>query len=223
MSTRVAIIVQARMTSTRFPGKVLAPVLGKPLLAYQIERLQRAKSADLVVMATTNEPTDDPVAELAESMGCVVFRGSEDDVLDRYLQAARVADADTIVRITADCPLIDPAIIDASVDFYRAGGYDWMAPEHLPDGMGMDVFSRELLETMGAEAADPPDREHVTMFAIRRPGRVPTRPPPILARPLAPALDGRLRRGPRTRRPDHHVAVPTKPDLHDGRHPVDSD
>jgi spore coat polysaccharide biosynthesis protein SpsF len=165
----ICIIVQARMTSTRLPGKILLPVMGRPLLSYQIERLVRSRETNCLVIATTTNETDDPVVKLCDDLGTLTIRGSELDVLDRYHQAAERIGADAIVRITSDCPLIDPAVIDESVRYFLRTGVDWMAPEGLPDGMGMDVFSRGCLEKMWLEATDEADREHVTLYAIRRP------------------------------------------------------
>src|SRR5688572_8897689 len=110
------IIVQARMTSTRLPGKVLMDLAGRPMLARQIRRLKDCRCADDIVVATTTNATDDPVVALADAEGVRWFRGSEDDVLSRYVGAAREANADMIVRITADCPLIDAELTDQVIE-----------------------------------------------------------------------------------------------------------
>src|SRR5687767_7584473 len=112
---KVVIVVQARMTSTRLPGKVLMDVSGRPMLAWQIERLQRC-AAQEIVLATTSNAADDPVVELAARLGIRSFRGSEHDVLARFVGAARQAHADVVVRVTADCPLLDPAITDRVIN-----------------------------------------------------------------------------------------------------------
>lgn len=172
----MAIIVQARMTSTRLPGKILAPIEvpghpTRPMMAYQLERLRHCRHADAFVIATTREPTDDPVAQLAEAMGWTVVRGSEDDVLDRFWQATRAVDADLIVRITADCPLIEPAVVDEAITFFRASDADYVAPVGLADGMNFEVLNRRALETAAWEARAREEREHVTMYVIRHPER----------------------------------------------------
>lgn len=164
---RTVAIVQARTGSTRFPGKVLAPLLGEAMLVRMLERVRRAQTIDEVVIATTDEPGDDAVADLAGATGHRAFRGSEDDVLDRFVGAARMADAETVVRLTGDCPLIDPALIDEAVRSYHEGGADFVSnalTETYPDGMDVEVFSRELLERAGAEATLPSEREHVTFY-----------------------------------------------------------
>ncbi len=166
-----AIIVQARMTSTRLPGKILAPVLGKPLLAYQLERLGRVRLADEFVVATTTEPTDDPVGDLARSMGWHVTRGSEDDVLARYWQAAKEVQADLIIRSTADCPLIDPALIDDGIRNHFELGGDYTTGLGLADGMGFEVFTATTLETLARDYWEPETREHVTFSIYTHPER----------------------------------------------------
>ena len=154
------------MTSTRLPGKILLPILGRPMMAYQLQRLARTRADELVLATTTNE-TDNPVAALATSWGWRVTRGSEDDVLGRYVQAAGEVDASVIVRSTADCPLIDPAIVDEGIE--RFAGVDYLAAMGLPDGMGFEVFSRALLERLDADSTEPAEREHVTLRAYTHP------------------------------------------------------
>ena len=117
---KVVAITQARMTSTRLPGKVMLPVLGKPLIGWHLERVARAKTLDDVVVATTTNAVDDPIVDLAGRLGMKFFRGSEDDVLSRYAGAARMAAAEVVVRVTSDCPLIDPAVIDGTVATFLA-------------------------------------------------------------------------------------------------------
>ncbi len=179
---KTAIIVQARMTSTRLPGKVLKPVLGKPLLAYQIERLQRVKLANEIVIATTTNQTDEPIVELCNSLSVAYFRGSETDVLARYYQAATAHKADVVVRVTSDCPLIDPDVIDTAIAYYlqkpdswqKPGFYDYVSnclERSYPRGMDTEVFSFSVLQEAFLEATAPPDREHVTPFIYRQPER----------------------------------------------------
>lgn len=163
-----ALIVQARMTSTRLPGKVLMPVLGKPLLAYQLERLQRCEKVDQIWIATTTNATDEPVVALAAAFSIPVYRGSEADVLSRYADAAQQAQASTIVRVTADCPLIDPGVIDQVIARFQQSDAPDYASNTLartyPRGLDVEVFSAQGLAMAHAEATEPSHREHVTPF-----------------------------------------------------------
>ncbi|MBW4459623.1 MAG: glycosyltransferase family protein [Nodosilinea sp. WJT8-NPBG4] len=172
----IAIIVQARMTSTRLPGKVLKPVLGKPLLAYQIERLKRVKAADNIVVATTQNDADGPIVKLCQALAVDCFRGSEQDVLARYSGAAQASQADVVVRVTSDCPLIDPEIVDQVIQVYVAqfDRYDYVSnslQRSYPRGLDTEVFSTRALEQAHREATAPPDREHVTPFIYNHPNR----------------------------------------------------
>lgn len=175
---RVVCISQARMTSSRLPGKVLLEAAGRPLLAHHLERLRRCRTVDEVVLATTTNAADDPVAALARSLGVTVFRGSEGDVLDRFVGAARASSADVVVRVTADCPLIDPALIDTTVRRFLAGrletppvDYATVDTDRFPRGLDTEVFTRTALEDAHANAVDPAEREHVTPYIYRRPQR----------------------------------------------------
>lgn len=169
------IIIQARMGSTRLPGKVLRPVCGRPLLQWQLERLHRTRNVDRIIVATTVEPLDDAVVALCERLGVDCFRGSEQDVLDRYVQCAHTFHLDTVVRITADCPLADPQLIDRAVRAFRdSGSYDYVSNTLVrtyPRGLDTEVMSRQVLETAAAEAREPAEREHVTLFIYSRPDR----------------------------------------------------
>jgi len=167
-------ILQARMSSTRLPGKVLEPILGRPMLERQIERLRRARRIDRLVVATSTEAADDAIQALCVRVAVECFRGSLDDVLDRFYRAAQSAQPDHIVRLTADCPLTDPALIDHIVEFYLAGGYDYasntLEPTY-PDGLDAEVFSYRALADAWREADLPSQREHVTPFIHRQPAR----------------------------------------------------
>lgn len=169
----VMIIVQARMTSTRLPGKVLKKVLGKPLLEYQIERLKRVENASGIVIATTTNHTDDPVVELCQRLQIPFWRGPEEDVLARYYEAANAFGADVVVRVTADCPVIDPAIVGDAIAYYMANKqyYDYVRLENYPRGLDAEVFPASVLEECYHEATAQPDREHVTPFIYRQPER----------------------------------------------------
>jgi len=167
-------IVQARMGSTRLPGKVLKQVCGRTLLEHQMERMRRARSLAEVVVATSTSPGDDTVEDVLRSRGLAVWRGPEQDVLARYAGAATAFGADPVVRMTMDCPLIDPKVIDQVVGTYLAGGFDLVANNlepTFPHGLDLEVFSLSALETADREAATPFEREHVTPFIRDRPER----------------------------------------------------
>ena len=164
---RVAAIVQARMTSKRLPGKVLADVGGMPLLQRIINRLKRSKLVDAIVIATTSNHEDDPIELLGRKLGVEVFRGDEFDVLGRVLQAAEQARAEVIVRITADCPLIDPDIVDDCILLRAQRGVDYASNVNVrtyPDGLDTEVIRIEALRRAAQEAKDPVLREHVTPY-----------------------------------------------------------
>jgi spore coat polysaccharide biosynthesis protein SpsF (cytidylyltransferase family) len=170
---RTVAIVQARMGSTRLPGKVLLPILGEPMIAWVMRRTSRARSLDGVVLATTSLPEDDALARWAEEAGWPVTRGSPSDLLDRYLQAAREHDAGTVVRITSDCPLIDPAVVDDVGDAFRAGAVDYasntLEPRTYPRGLDVEVVARMALERADREDSNPAWREHATPYLYRHP------------------------------------------------------
>jgi spore coat polysaccharide biosynthesis protein SpsF len=170
---KTVMIVQARMTSTRLPGKVLKEVLGKPLLEYQIERLRRIPSVDKIVIATTVNTMDQPIVACCNRLGMAYFRGSEEDVLSRYYGAAIEQQADVVVRVTADCPLIDPEVCEQAITYFieNKDNYDYLRLEHYPRGLDTEVFSFKGLEECFREATAQPDREHVTPFFYRQPER----------------------------------------------------
>lgn len=172
----VAAVVQARMTSTRLPGKVLLPAAGREMLAHQLDRIRRARTIAAVCVATTGNAADDPVAALAEREGVAAFRGSEHDVLDRFVRAAEGVGATVAVRLTGDCPLTDPALIDAVVGVFRdaAPPVDYASnsfPRTWPVGLDVEVASMAALRQAAAEATDAYDREHVMPFLYRQPDR----------------------------------------------------
>jgi spore coat polysaccharide biosynthesis protein SpsF len=172
---KTAAIVQARTGSTRLPGKVLLPLLGKPVLTQVMRRVARARLVDEVVVATTELASDDPIVELGRREGWRVVRGSEMDLLDRYLDAAHAVGADQIVRITSDCPLIDPGLIDDVIAAFRRDGSDYasntLEPRTYPRGLDVEVVTLAALEIAGLEDRDPASREHATPFIYRRPER----------------------------------------------------
>ena len=173
--TTVAIL-QARMTSSRMPGKVLAPLQGQPMIVRQLERLQRATTLDRIVVATSTDASDDPLVQaLADARPLIgdmpVVRGPLDDVLGRFVLAMQEHPGDVIVRLTADCPLASPAVIDAVVTEFLRSGADYasntMKPTY-PDGLDVEVVRASVLADVAAEATDPPEREHVTLGVYRR-------------------------------------------------------
>lgn len=169
MST--AIVVQARMGSTRLPGKVLKDIAGRPMLSYQMERLRRVKRAERIVVATTDQPADDAVERFCQKEKIACVRGSEHDVLARYHLAIERFPADVVVRITADCPLIDPAIVDEAIAAYEPDYVSNMLEKTYPYGMAVEVFSAQALREAHREAKDAAEREHVTPFIYRHPER----------------------------------------------------
>ncbi|PCE14941.1 acylneuraminate cytidylyltransferase [Microbacterium sp. SZ1] len=176
---KVGIITQARMTSTRLPGKVMLTAAGRPLLDIHLDRLS---ATDLpVIVATTTNAADDPIAGLAGSRGLTVFRGSEEDVLGRFAGAADEAGLDAVVRVTSDCPLLDPEVIGDAVRLFTElndpDAYVSNVIERTyPRGLDVEVFSAAALADADASATDPSDREHVTPYLYaNRSGRTTLR------------------------------------------------
>ncbi|SHL14342.1 spore coat polysaccharide biosynthesis protein SpsF [Desulfatibacillum alkenivorans DSM 16219] len=165
-------VIQARMGSTRLPGKVLEDIAGKPMLLHVVNRLQSARLVDKTLVATSTRPGDDPVAELCSREKIPCFRGSEDDVLDRFYQAAKEHQASVVVRVTGDCPCLDPSVVDKVAAAYQQSKCDYAANILVytyPDGLDVEVFSMEALETAWKTATLPGDREHVTPFIRNSP------------------------------------------------------
>ena len=167
MSTRTIAVVQTRLGSTRLPRKVLRDLGGQPVLAWVVARLRRATSLDDLVIATTVLPEDDELVHWCDERGVNVVRGHPEDLLDRYLLAGRQYQADVLVRVTSDCPLIDPAVVDAVVgQFRRLPGIDYcsntLEPRTYPRGLDAEVFALDALERASREDLDPGSREHVT-------------------------------------------------------------
>jgi len=172
MKKKIIATVECRMTSTRLPGKVLLEAGGKPLLQILVERLRLVPQLDEIVLATTINETDDCIVKLAEKIGCQHYRGSEEDVLGRVLEAARANKADIIVEITGDCPLIDPRIISQTIDLYLKSNCDYCANcllQTFPAGMDTQVYSTDILAIANEKGLSAPDREHVSYYIIQRP------------------------------------------------------
>lgn len=165
MEHKVTAIIQARMTSTRLPGKVLMEVMGRSLLSYQIERLCFSKRINNIIIATTVNKEDDPIIELAQKEGLNFYRGSEDDVLDRYYQAAKKYNTAHIMRLTADCPLVDPNICDRIADAYFKSGVDYLhTGETFAEGLDCEIIGFNALARMWVKAKLKHEREHVTPY-----------------------------------------------------------
>lgn len=164
-------IVQARMGSTRLPGKVLEDLEGAPMLQRQLERVARAHTLDQIVVATSTDAADDPIAALCEQLGFDCFRGDLDDVLKRFVGAIAAHSPEVVVRITADCPLMSPAVIDLIVTEFHKSDCDYLSntlePSY-PDGVDVEVIRASALREVAASSTDPHEREHVTLGVYRR-------------------------------------------------------
>lgn len=177
------------MRSTRLPGKILQPIAGVPMLFRVVARLRAARTLDAVVVALPDGPSDDPLASTCEAAGIAVHRGSETDVLDRYLSTARATGAGTIVRVTSDCPVIDPALVDEVVARRRETGADYasnIVTRSFPRGLDAEALSTGALERAATEGTAPHHREHVTAYVLESPGQFhieAVTAPPDLHRP----------------------------------------
>lgn len=168
----IAVFLQARMSSSRLPGKVLMPLAGKPMLLQQIERIKQARSVDELVVCTSVESSDDGIAKLCRDHQITCFRGSLNDVLDRFYQANQQIKAQHIIRLTGDCPLIDPSVIDAIVTQHLAEQNDYTSnchPYTLPDGLDVEIFTEKSLNTLWQTAQANEYREHVTLYINQHP------------------------------------------------------
>ena len=178
-------ILQARAGSSRLPGKVLKPLLGVPMLARQIERLKRSTRLDQLMVATSDQADDEAIARLCAQLDVPCFRGPLDDVLQRFHLAAQRFNPSQIVRLTGDCPLADPELIDQLIELHLQGGYDYSSncwdPSY-PDGLDAEILSAATLRLLAAQAQSPAEREHVTyyirqhaeLFKIGRLNRTPS-------------------------------------------------
>jgi spore coat polysaccharide biosynthesis protein SpsF len=166
------VIIQARSESTRLPGKVLLKIMDKTILEYLVERVKKAKNIKDIIVATTTKEEDSHIVNLVRKLKVNAFRGSEDDVLDRFYQAAKMFNAKHIVRITADCPFMDPKIIDDAVSYYFKSGADYCSnvlERTFPDGEDIEVFSFSALERAWKDANLTSEREHVTPYIVKHP------------------------------------------------------
>ncbi|MBI2016092.1 MAG: glycosyltransferase family protein [Candidatus Rokubacteria bacterium] len=173
---RVVALVQARMGSSRLPGKVLAPLGGVPLLQAIVERVRGARTLHALVIATTERPADDAVAALAGRLGVACFRGADEDCLDRLARAARAHGADVVVRLTGDNPFVDGALVDWAVGERAAAEPPWdyvgtSRSGTFPVGISVEVVAHAALDCAWREATAPAHREHVTLWIVERPAR----------------------------------------------------
>lgn len=173
---KTVVIVQARMGSTRLPNKVMKPIGGTPMIELLLSRLARAKEVDQIVVATSTDPRNHPLANHVRALGFQCVEGSERDVMARYIQAARACEADVVVRITGDCPLVDPELVDESIRTFRSRAVDYFSntvPPSYPDGLDTEVFTLSALERAASETSSDYDHEHVTPY-LRESGRFKT-------------------------------------------------
>ena len=189
---RTVAVVQARMGSNRFPGKVMCDLAGRPLIDWVLSRVMLSALVDRTVLATTDSHLDDELALYAAGLGVVVYRGDENDVLGRVASAADEAGAEWVVRVCADSPFVDPGEIDRLIEFYRSHQTDYACNHQdrsgsgYPDGFGAEILSMSLLRRLVADTVDPRQREHVTLHLWDNPERfrlTPVPVPPELAYP----------------------------------------
>jgi spore coat polysaccharide biosynthesis protein SpsF len=191
---RTVILVQARMGSTRLPGKMLLPLAGRPLLAWILEGAGRSRLADQVVLCTSVNPENDALAARAAEMGVAVFRGSEDDVLERFVAAGRLHQAAWVVRVCGDNPFVNGAEIDRLIAFFGQGAWDYacnhvpLGDNNYPDGLGAEITTLALLEEAALASADPLDHEHVTRYLVGHPERFRQGLPPAPAAIACPEV-----------------------------------
>jgi len=166
----IAAIIQARLGSTRLPGKTLMTIEGESLLGHLISRVRASKFVDDIIIATTTKDSDTEIVKFARTNGLKFYRGSEEDVLDRFYRTALKYDVKSIVRVTPDCPMIDPIVMDFVISHYLKEGYDYVSntiSRTYPDGLDTEIFSFQALEKAWKEAKLPSDREHVTPYIYK--------------------------------------------------------
>ena len=167
---KVTCIIQARTRSERLPNKVLKEIENLPMICHIINRVKKAKNIDQIILATSNTETDKILLDIAKKFKIIGFAGDEKDVLDRFYNAAITYAANPIVRITGDCPLVDPILLDKMVEFYQANDYDYMSntiERTFPDGLDIEIFSSEVLKISNKEAKWLSEREHVTPYILK--------------------------------------------------------
>lgn len=174
MKKRVNAIIEARMGSTRLPGKTLMPILGRPSIALLIERLRIARKIDNIILATTTNSEDNTIEKFCRDSGVACFRGSSEDVLGRVYNAAKRFSTDVVVEVTGDCPLLDPWLIDECIDIFAGGGYDYLSnfiEQSYPPGIDVQIFTFAALDEMNKKAKSDKFREHVTLYILKHPDK----------------------------------------------------
>jgi len=169
---KIVATIEARMTSSRLPGKVMLPAAGKSMLEHLVNRLKQVRSINEIVVATTINATDDCLVEEAHRIGVKSFRGSEEDVMERVIGAAASTNADIVVEITGDCPIIDPLLVEQTIQMFLHNDCDYASNAHVrsyPDGMDVQVYNLTTLKKSFSMTNDPLDHEHVTAHIIRHP------------------------------------------------------
>jgi spore coat polysaccharide biosynthesis protein SpsF len=169
---KIVATIEARMTSSRLPGKVLMPADGVPMLKHLVTRLKAVESIQTIMLATSINKTDDPLVEFAKKENINYYRGSEDDVMLRVIEAAESVNADIVVEITGDCPIIDPQIVEQTIRMFKAHNADYVSNAHIrsyPDGMDTQVFRLEILKRSASMTDDSLDHEHVTLHIRNHP------------------------------------------------------
>lgn len=163
-------IIQARVSSSRLPKKVCKTILGKPMLSLQIERIKRATQIDKIILATSDHSSDNTLTHIAKESDVEIYRGSLDDVLTRFYYAALPHQPKHVIRMTGDCPVIDPGLIDQLVHFYLNGGYDYARlDDSFPDGLDVEIISWDVLTDAYQKATLSSEREHVTLYINKQP------------------------------------------------------
>lgn len=171
MASMILAILQARFSSSRLPGKVLKPMLDKPMLLHQIERIQRSKMIDQLVVATSTDASDDGIEQMCLAHNIAVFRGDLDNVLDRFYQCVKLYNPSHIVRLTGDCPLTDWQIIDQTIEHHLEGDYDYTnncVKPAFPDGLDVEIITHSTLKNAWNNATLPSEKEHVTYYINQR-------------------------------------------------------
>lgn len=171
---KIVAIVETRMSSTRLPGKSMKRILGRPVLALLIERLKNVRLLDDIVVATTVKKEDDVIERLSKKLGVGCFRGSEKDVLKRVLKTAKRVQADLIIEVLGDCPLIDPQLVEKGIKIFLKGDYDYLnnaLERSFPNGLDFQIYPVKVLEEVNRLTDDPLDREHVTLYIYSHPER----------------------------------------------------
>lgn len=169
---KINCIIQARMGSERLPGKVILPILNKPLILHTLDRLSKSKYIDKLIVATSDDESESPLVDIVNQNGYEVFRGDEKDVLKRYKEASDVFESDVILRVTGDCPMIDSDIVDNVITYYKMNNYDYVrldVPNTFIRGFDVEVFSKKILDQVDKFAKTNSEREHVTLYIYNNP------------------------------------------------------